>query len=105
MRRLPLKVIRGAVALCLMWLASASGAWAHPLGNFTLNHLSKVSFEPGKASVRYVLDMAEIPTFQALRDLGPGGTPTKDRLSVFGESQARALLPELQLSVDGRPVP
>ncbi len=100
-----MKFFRGAVALCLMWLACANGAWAHPLGNFTLNHLSKLTFEPGKATVRYVLDMAEIPTFQALRDLGPGGIPTKDRLTAFGESQARALLPQLLLSVDGRPVP
>ena len=45
-------------------LAIASGADAHPLGNFSINHLSVVSVSRGTIAVRYVLDQAEIPTFQ-----------------------------------------
>ena len=37
---------------------------AHPLGNFSVNHLSTVSISSDRVEVRYVLDQAEIPTVQ-----------------------------------------
>src|SRR5829696_3816706 len=39
-------------------------AQAHPLGNFTINHYSSLEFADEKAHIYYVLDFAEIPTFQ-----------------------------------------
>jgi nickel/cobalt transporter (NicO) family protein len=39
-------------------------ASAHPLGNFSVNHLSQVSVSADRVDVRYILDEAEIPTFQ-----------------------------------------
>lgn len=41
-------------------------ALAHPLGNFTINHLAKVRVDGQKVRVHYVLDIAEIPTFQIM---------------------------------------
>jgi ABC-type nickel/cobalt efflux system permease component RcnA len=40
-------------------------ATAHPLGNFTVNRFSRVEVAGPRIYVRYVLDLAEIPTFQA----------------------------------------
>ena len=40
-------------------------ARAHPLGNFTINRFSRLEVSGDRVYVRYVLDMAEIPTFQA----------------------------------------
>jgi nickel/cobalt transporter (NicO) family protein len=42
-------------------------ASAHPLGNFTINRFSRVEVAGPRVYVRYVLDLAEIPTFQAGR--------------------------------------
>jgi ABC-type nickel/cobalt efflux system permease component RcnA len=53
-------LIAVAAALALPALASA-----HPLGNFTINRFSRVEVSGPRLYVRYVLDMAEIPTFQA----------------------------------------
>ncbi len=39
-------------------------AAAHPLGNFTTNHYSRVAASGDRLYVLYVLDLAEIPTFQ-----------------------------------------
>ena len=61
MRRL---VVLFVVAGALLAPAVAS---AHPLGNFTINHFSRVEVSGHRLYVRYVLDMAEIPTFQAGR--------------------------------------
>jgi nickel/cobalt transporter (NicO) family protein len=53
------------VTLChLAWTSVAS---AHPLGNFTINRFSRVEVAGHRLFVVYVLDMAEIPTFQAGR--------------------------------------
>src|SRR4051812_44117961 len=52
-----------AVAVALL-LALAPAAEAHPLGNFTFNHLTRVSIGERQVQVSYTLDQAEIPTFQ-----------------------------------------
>lgn len=44
--------------------STAAPAGAHPLGNFSINHLVQVRLSSGHAYMRYVLDQAEIPTFQ-----------------------------------------
>ena len=41
----------------------AAAAWAHPLGNFTINHYAGIEMAPGHAKIVYALDVAEIPTF------------------------------------------
>jgi nickel/cobalt transporter (NicO) family protein len=46
---------------------SAADAQAHPLGNFTVNHLTEVAVSDTGVQLRYILDVAEIPTFQARR--------------------------------------
>ncbi len=45
-------------------LAAAPGASAHPLGNFSVNHISTVSVSDDQVDLRYILDQAEIPTVQ-----------------------------------------
>jgi nickel/cobalt transporter (NicO) family protein len=55
-------VLLGACAAALALPAIAS---AHPLGNFTVNRFSRVEVADQRIYVRYVLDLAEIPTFQA----------------------------------------
>jgi nickel/cobalt transporter (NicO) family protein len=42
----------------------APAASAHPLGNFSINHLVTVSVSRDHVDLRYILDQAEIPTFQ-----------------------------------------
>jgi nickel/cobalt exporter len=73
----------------------AAPAAAHPLGNFSVNHLTEVSVSADRVNVRYILDEAEIPTFQqrgvADSELARGKTAEVER--------------RLVLTVDGRRVP
>jgi ABC-type nickel/cobalt efflux system permease component RcnA len=48
-------------------LLAPAAASAHPLGNFTINRFSRIEVSGHRLYVRYVLDMAEIPTYQAGR--------------------------------------
>ena len=56
-----IRVFVAAVAALALLPAAAS---AHPLGNFSVNHQSRVAVSSDRVDVRYILDEAEIPTFQ-----------------------------------------
>jgi nickel/cobalt transporter (NicO) family protein len=91
MRRLAL----AALGLLIALVAIAPGASAHPLGNFSINHLSRVKVSADRVDVVYLLDQAEIPTFQER------GRPPVEVLAAKRE----AALAGLELTVDGRGVP
>jgi len=57
-------IARAALIAVVLVLIGAAPAAAHPLGNFSVNHLSTVSISSDRVDVRYVLDQAEIPTVQ-----------------------------------------
>lgn len=57
------------VALAMVALVPAS-AQGHPLGNFSINHYSGLRIGTEAIEISYVIDMAEIPTFQELQEHG-----------------------------------
>jgi nickel/cobalt transporter (NicO) family protein len=61
-------------AVVLVLIAGIGRVQAHPLGNFTINHLARLQPEAGRLRVHYVLDIAEIPTFQIMHAV-PAWTP------------------------------
>ena len=79
------------VAAIALVLATAGTASAHPLGNFTVNHYAGIELAGDRVYVRYVLDLAEIPTFQFGDDVRAAG---------FAATVARSL----ELRLDGRRV-
>jgi nickel/cobalt transporter (NicO) family protein len=94
-RRAPRLALAALIAAVALALTAAPGATAHPLGNFSVNHLSTVSVSDDHISVRYVLDQAEIPTVQE-DQLTPAEVLERKRAEV----QRR-----LVLTVDGRRIP
>jgi hypothetical protein len=105
MRRL-LRPCALLIAPILALLAGTVPAWAHPMGNFSINHYAAISVGRDSVRVLYVVDMAEIPTFQELGDLNAAHsaqlTPAQRR--TYLASKARALGAGLQLAYDGRPL-
>ena len=75
-------------------LALAPAAAGHPLGNFSVNRLDRVRVSHDRVEVRYVLDQAEVPTFQER------GLP---RTTILARKRAEVRR-GLALRVDGRPV-
>jgi ABC-type nickel/cobalt efflux system permease component RcnA len=98
-------LFRAAVmAIVFVWTA-ASVAAAHPLGNFTSNHLTRITVEANAVRVHYVLDDAEIPTFALLRALDAAGRPTHAALTAWAAGYAKDIQPQLRLEIDGHAVP
>src|SRR6266542_2002039 len=87
--------------------AGATSASAHPLGNFTVNRYSGLVVSPGNVRILYVLDMAEIPTFQEMPAIDTNGDGVADagERQAWAERTAPQLLSNLSLRVDGRSVP
>jgi nickel/cobalt exporter len=94
------------IALSAAVVAVPSAALAHPLGNFTVNLYGGIQLTPGEVRIDYVLDMAEIPTFQEMSSMdadGDGAASDAERAS-WAERTARELLSNLTLTVGGRRV-
>ena len=51
----------------LFSLALGMALSAHPMGNFSVNHYTRIAVGPRGADLLYVLDLAEIPTFEILQ--------------------------------------
>jgi nickel/cobalt transporter (NicO) family protein len=79
--------------LALAAIAVPATASAHPLGNFSINHLVRVRVDASQVRLHYILDQAEIPTFQERGVPGP---------VVLARKRAEVLR-RLALTVDGRP--
>ena len=86
------------IVLALAALALPAVASAHPLGNFTTNHFTRIEVAGDRVYVTYVLDLAEIPTFQER------GTVKRLGDAAYGRTLAADIQRQLTLTVDGRPV-
>ena len=93
----------GAAALSLLVPAIAL---AHPLGNFTINHFTAIRIGPQAIRLDVVIDRAEIPAFQEVQrlDLDSDGALAPSETERERVAACLALVPDLRLTVDGRPV-
>jgi nickel/cobalt transporter (NicO) family protein len=87
-------------------VVGAPAASAHPLGNFTINRYSGLELSVGKIEIHYVLDMAEIPTFQetAAIDIDGDGSVGAGESQAWADRTATEIRANLTLAVDGRGV-
>jgi ABC-type nickel/cobalt efflux system permease component RcnA len=100
---------RYRVLLSLLFLVgSCRPGAAHPMGNFSVNHYSKIVLESNRIRIRYFIDLAEIPTFQELQQAGiaataidPDSKVVLDYLGVRGAELGRGLI----LNVEGHRTP
>jgi ABC-type nickel/cobalt efflux system permease component RcnA len=87
-----------------MWKAlaglvlGAALAAAHPMGNFSVNHYARFTPAGNGVKIRYVLDLAEIPTFELMQEWGAGADP-----KLMALKQARAWAANLAVTANGKP--
>jgi nickel/cobalt exporter len=78
---------------------------AHPLGNFSINHYTGLRVERDVIELHYVLDMAEIPTFQVIQEIGIVPEVGHSSVSGYLARQAEVLQDGLWLEVNGQRLP
>jgi nickel/cobalt exporter len=92
------------VMLLSFLLLSVATTFAHPMGNFSVNHYSKINIRRKSIEVRYLIDMAEIPTFQEMRQFDITPKVDDPSASRYLERQEQTLKQGLSLDSDGKAV-
>jgi nickel/cobalt transporter (NicO) family protein len=87
------------VLIALAALAVTASALAHPLGNFTVNRYSRIEPSGNRLYVLYVLDMAEIPTFQAKPEAEKKGE------AAYAAGLARSIARGIEARIGGSRIP
>jgi ABC-type nickel/cobalt efflux system permease component RcnA len=90
--------------LLLVLIFSTATAFAHPMGNFSVNHYAKIKIDQTSVEIRYVIDMAEIPTFQEMRQFDLTSTTDDPSASHYLDRQGQLWKEGISLESDGQPV-
>jgi ABC-type nickel/cobalt efflux system permease component RcnA len=93
-----------ASIVAILALLVPAPASAHPLGNFTVNRYAGIELAGSRVYVHYVLDVAEIPTFQMGDEIKAPGYAARlaDRLELTLDGR-RVALRVLERGVRSRP--
>ena len=90
------------VAILLTAVSSA----AHPLGNFSVNQFTWIEVGKKRVAIRYVLDMAEIPTFQLKGEIDANrdGGVSDAELDLYAEKMTPEIVSKLWLTINEEPL-
>src|ERR1700723_1000947 len=95
-------------AFLLLVLVCFRLASAHPMGNFSVNHYSKITLESDSIRIRYFIDLAEIPTYQELQqaNVSVGAIdPNSSTIINYVADRGAELGNGLILEIDSKAVP
>jgi ABC-type nickel/cobalt efflux system permease component RcnA len=83
-------------------LFAGAVAFAHPFGNLSVNHYARL--EPGAkgVDVTYVLDLAEIPSFELIQSWGVAKDAPQNVLQAKAAEQARTWADNLVFTENGK---
>jgi nickel/cobalt exporter len=90
---------RASLVLCFAFLAAG-----HPMGNFSVSHYSRLEVTRHGIELQYTLDLAELPTFDLLRNWKLERSSPRSALEAKAREQAQAWVNQLQIASDGKPI-
>jgi nickel/cobalt transporter (NicO) family protein len=99
----PSRVARYFLMYAVVCLASSILTFAHPMGNFSINHYSKITVDKDSVEIHYLIDAAEIPTFQGMQQDGFSSDPQSPRTREYLAREAEVFKKNLVLTVAGSP--
>ncbi len=82
--------------------AGPSEIAAHPLGNFSISQYSAIRIIGNEIDLRYIIDMAEIPTFQEIQESGIVPKAGDPNLEAYLTRKTELLRDGLTLEVNGK---
>ena len=95
-------------AFSLLFLLAAiipTHASAHPMGNFSINHYAKLTLSQRAVTVLYLVDMAEIPTYQEIRESGLALKSDDPGTLAYLAKQQQTLQHGLRVQIDNQVIP
>jgi len=92
-------------ALAVVVLATPHLGSTHPLGNFSISHYTAIRLDSDAVVLRYLIDMAEIPTFQEIQDTQIVPQEGHPSLPAYLAQRVDGLRAGLVLELDGVRLP
>ena len=93
------------LVLLAVSLLAGPRSFAHPMGNFSVNHYSKISLQNDGIRISYIIDLAEIPTYQELQQGNVTADVADPAVTRFIGQRGLELGRGLSLLVDGNRLP
>src|SRR5678815_655100 len=95
-------VVTFTLLICFIFVPVA---FAHPLGNFTINHYAGLQVRPDSIAVDLVIDMAEIPAFQEITvfDANGNGMADTSEATAYHAEKCTSLQSDLRLLLNNKP--
>ena len=90
--------------LFALMLLSLRVCFAHPMGNFSVNHYTRITLEKDGIQLQYYIDLAEIPTYQELQQNNLTPTDTA-AIAKYLVTHGADLQRGLTLRINGTPLP
>jgi nickel/cobalt exporter len=92
--------------LFVMFMLIATIASAHPMGNFSINHYSAISVAEKSVQLEYIIDLAEIPTFQEMENLDKDHNRLIDENEgeQFAKAKGKEFIQNLSLYLNSSPL-
>ena len=106
MRRLACAGLAVLAAIVMVLALPARPAWAHPLGNFSVNQAVRLDLYPDRIAVTAIVDLAELPTLQARSavDTDGDGRVSAAESVAYNTQVCSAMARAVALRVDGHRV-
>jgi hypothetical protein len=100
------RYVLGLLLLALMCGLSNGTLNAHPLGNNTVNRQARLQISDGKLQLRYLMDLAEIPTLLEAQkaDDDRDGTVSQQEWAAYARQWAERLASQLHIDLDRRSI-
>jgi nickel/cobalt exporter len=95
------RIVAALGVLAALTAALTSPVAAHPLGNFSISHYAAIQVNTADVELRYVLDLAEIPTFQDLQEHGIAADAAQPGVQAYAARKADTLRAGLRLALGG----
>lgn len=85
-------------------LVTTTSALAHPLGNFTVNRYAGLLVQRAALDIDYVVDMAEIPTYQEISQVigaNPDGAPDASKADAYRQRKCAEFPANMAITQNG----
>ena len=92
------------IGFAVLTIFGVDRATAHPLGNFSISHYSAIGIGKDAVELRYIIDMAEIPTFQEIQENRITVDAEDVTVQAYLTRKAEILRDGLSLQVGGKPL-
>jgi hypothetical protein len=93
-----------ALAIAASFIFFTASARAHPMGNFSISHYSGIRIGKDAIEIKYILDLAEIPTFQELQENGVTARADDEGVQAYVRRKTEILRDGLRLQISGKPL-